>query len=452
MVLIPAGNLEDKPGESEPFLSRRGFFLGKGPREEGKMSYVTALKCKGCGESYPADKSFFCGNCLGPLEVQYDYSKIRSAVDPTLIEGREKSLWRYRELLPIEGKPITGFHSGFTPLIKATRLAEHLGTPELYLKDDSVNHPTFSYKDRVVSVAVSRGVELGYSIFACASTGNLGNAVAAHCARVGYPCLIFIPHDIEPAKITGSSIYKPTIVALEGNYDDVNRLCCEVGDHYGWGFVNVNLRPYYTEGAKTMGYEIVEQLGWRLPDHLVLPTAGGTLLPKVAKALSEVVDLGWAKGKCHIHVAQAEGCAPVVRALHRDLDSIHPEKPRTLAKSIAIGNPADGVYVLQAVRESGGWGETATDEEIVEAIQLLAEMEGIFTEPAGGTTLAVTMKLIRQKKIDPQDSVVVGITGNGYKALDALQSGSEIRAVLRPNLRIFREWYEGRTAVPSGAA
>ncbi len=415
------------------------------------MSYVTGLKCKGCGETYPADKSFFCWNCLGPLEVQYDYSEIGSRIDPAVIEKREQNLWRYRELLPIEIEPVTGFHSGLTPLIRATRLAEHLGASELYLKDDSVNHPTFSYKDRVVSVALSRGVELGYRVFACASTGNLGNAVAAHCARLGYPSLIFIPHDIESAKIIGSSVYKPTIVAMEGNYDDVNRLCCEVGDHYGWGFVNVNLRPYYTEGAKTMGYEIVEQLGWRLPDHLVLPTAGGTLLPKVAKAFSEVVDLGWAKGRCRIHVAQAEGCAPVVRALHRGLDSIQPEKPRTLAKSIAIGNPADGAYVLQAVRNSGGYGETASDEEILEAIELLAEMEGIFTEPAGGATLAVTMKLIKQERIRPQDSIVVGITGNGYKALDALQSRSEIQALLRPNLRIFREWYEGQTAVPSGA-
>ena len=415
------------------------------------MSYFKGLKCKECGTDYPADKSFVCMNCFGPLEVSYDYSRIRSELDRDRIERRPRNLWRYRELLPIASEPITGFHSGFTPLIKASRLAEHLGVRNLYLKDDSVNHPTFSYKDRVVSVALSRGVELGYRAFACASTGNLGNAVAAHCARIGYPSLIFIPHDIEPAKITGSLVYKPTIVALEGNYDDVNRLCCEVGDHYGWGFVNVNLRPYYTEGAKTMGYEIAEQLGWRLPDHLVLPTAGGTLLPKVAKAFREVVDLGWATGSCRIHAAQAEGCAPVIRALHQNKKNIDPEKPKTIAKSIAIGNPADGPYVLQEVRESGGWGEMVDDREIVQTIELLAEKEGIFTEPAGGTTLAVTMKLIRQKRIDPQDTIVVGITGNGYKALDVIQSRFEVQAVLRPNLKIFREWYESSQAVPSGA-
>lgn len=415
------------------------------------MSYLEGLKCKECGAEYAADRSFLCSNCFGPLEVSYDYSKIRSELGPDVIEKRERNLWRYRELLPVVGEPITGFHSGFTPLIKANRLAEHLGVSRLYLKDDSVNHPTFSYKDRVVSVALSRGLELGYRVFACASTGNLGNSVAAHCARIGYPSLIFIPQDIESAKITGSLVYKPTIVALEGNYDDVNRLCCEVGDQYGWGFVNVNLRPYYTEGAKTMGYEIVEQLGWRLPNHLILPTAGGTLLPKVAKAFQEVVDLGWATGQCQIHAAQAEGCAPVIRALHQGKEHIDPEKPKTIAKSIAIGNPAEGTYVLQEVRKSGGWGEMVSDQEILETIQLLAEKEGIFTEPAGGTTLAVARKLIRQKRIESQDTIVVGITGNGYKTLDVVRSRFKVHAVLRPNLKIFREWYESTQGVLSGA-
>ena len=415
------------------------------------MSYVKGLQCKECGTEYPADRSFVCLNCFGPLQVSYDYSKIQSSVTPDEIESRERNLWRYRELLPLEGQPITGFHSGFTPLVKVRKLGEYLEVPDLYLKDDSVNHPTFSYKDRVVSVALSRGAELGYTAFACASTGNLGNAVAAHCARTGFPCLIFIPQDIEPAKIIGSLVYKPTVVTLEGNYDDVNRLCCEIGDHYGWGFVNVNLRQYYTEGAKTMGYEIAEQLGWRVPDHLVLPTAGGTLLPNVAKAFQELVKLDWAKGRCRIYCAQAEGCAPIVRALHQGLDHVEPEKPNTLAKSIAIGNPADGAYVLQEVRKSDGWGGMATDSEIIEAIELLAEKEGIFTEPAGGATLAVAMKLIRQQRINPQETIVVGITGNGYKALDIFESRVTVDARLRPNLRIFREWYEGQEVAPKPA-
>ena len=408
------------------------------------MSYVKGLRCKHCGTEYPADRSFICLECFGPLEVLYDYSKIQSDLNPKIIAQREQNLWRYRELLPVMGEPITGFHSGYTPLIKARRLAEHLGVKELYLKDDSVNHPTLSYKDRVVSVALSRGAELGYTVFSCASTGNLANAVAAHCAQAGFPCLLFIPQDIEAAKIDGSLICKPKVVALEGNYDDVNRLCAEIGDHYGWGFVNVNLRPYYTEGAKTMGYEIAEQLGWRLPDHLILPTAGGTLLPKVARAFHELTELGWAKGQCRIYTAQAEGCAPVVRALLQDLDHINPEKPHTLAKSIAIGNPADGIYVLQEVRSSGGWGATASDSEILEAIELLAETEGIFTEPAGGTTLAATMKLLQQKRINPEESIVVAITGNGYKTLDVFESQFEVDVTLRPNLKVFRDWFEAQ--------
>jgi len=408
------------------------------------MSYLKGLRCKECGTEYPADRSFVCMECFGPLEVQYDFDGIKANLNPEIIAARDHNLWRYRELLPLDGEPLTGFHSGFTPLVKADRLAQELGIRDLYLKDDSVNHPTFSYKDRVVSVALSRGVELGYKVFACASTGNLGNSVSAHCARTGYPGLIFIPRDTEPAKILGSLIYGPSVVALEGHYDDVNRLCAEIGDHYGWGFVNVNLRPYYTEGAKTMGYEICEQLGWKLPDHLVLPTAGGTLLPRVATSFQELKALGWAEGECKIHCAQADGCAPVVRALHQDLDYINPEKPKTIAKSIAIGDPADGRYVLEEVRNSGGWGDIATDEEILEAIELLAIKEGIFTEPAGGTTLAVAIKLIEQNRIKTDETVVIGITGNGYKSQDLISSRFDVDVVLRPNLQIFREWYEAQ--------
>lgn len=412
------------------------------------MSFVKGLQCKECGENYPADRSYICLNCFGPLEVIYDYDRLARALSPEVIGKRDRNLWRYKELLPVEGEPVAGLTSGYTPLIKAVRLAQELGVKNLYIKDDSANHPTYSYKDRVVSVALTRGRELGYEVFACASTGNLGNAVAAHCAKAGYASLIFIPHDIEQAKITGSLIFGPRIVALEGNYDDVNRLCSEIGDAYGWGFVNVNLRPYYTEGAKTMGFEIAEQLGWRLPDHMILPTAGGTLLPKVSKAFRELQTLGWVKGSYRIYTAQAEGCAPVVHALHRNSNQIEPEKPHTLAKSIAIGNPADGPYVLREVRNSNGWGETASDEEILEAIDLLARTEGIFTEPAGGTTLAVTRKLIQQGRIAPDETIVVGITGNGYKALDTFTARVSLDTVLRPNLKIFREWYEAQVATP----
>ncbi|MEE2821589.1 MAG: threonine synthase [Acidobacteriota bacterium] len=412
------------------------------PERIRSMSYLKSLQCKHCGKEYPPDRSFVCLECFGPLEVTYDYAAIQTDISPIVFSQRAQNLWRYRELLPLEGDPIQGFNSGYTPLVKAKRLAKYLNVKELYLKDDSVNHPTLSYKDRVVPIALSRGAELGYTVFSCASTGNLASSVAAHCARAGFPCLLFIPHDIESAKITGSLLYKPHIIALEGNYDDVNRLCAEIGDHYGWGFVNVNLRPYYTEGAKTMGYEIAEQLGWKLPDHMVLPTAGGTLLPKVAKAFRELIDLDWVEGQCRIHSAQAAGCAPIIRALHDGHDAIEPVKPDTLAKSIAIGNPADGPYVLQAVRDSGGWGESATDPEILEAVELLAKMEGIFTEPAGGTTLAATIKLIHQKRIDPNDTIVVAITGNGYKTLDVFESQRHVDVTLRPNLRVFREWYE----------
>ena len=313
---------------------------------------------------------------------------------------------------------------------------------ELYLKDDSTNRPTLSYKDRVVPVAVSRGVELGYRTFACASTGNLGNAVAAHCAAAGLKSLIFIPGDIEPAKITASLLCGPQVIALDGNYDEVNRLCAQIGDEYGWGFVNVNLRPYYTEGAKTLGFEIAEQMNWKLPDHVVLPTAGGTLLPKVGKAMEELRLLEWAQGDTRFHVAQASGCAPVVNALESGQEEIDPVKPETIAKSIAIGDPADGPYVLSTVRNSGGQGFAVEDEEILEAIQLLAQHEGILCEPAGGTTLAATVKLIDNGGVKTSETIVVGLTGNAYKSIEVFKGRSAVSARLRPNLGVFKNWYE----------
>ena len=405
------------------------------------MGFMVGLRCKECGERYPAARDFVCSSCFGPLEVEYDYAEIGRAVNRETIAGRARNLWRYQELLPIEREPATGHYSGFTPLVRARRLGEAIGLSELYVKDDSVNHPTLSYKERVVSIGVTRALELGFETIACASTGNLANSVAAHSARLGLRCFVFIPDSVEPAKVVGSGVYRPQIVRIRGNYDDVNRLCSEIGSSYPWGFVNVNLRPYYTEGAKTMGFEIAEQLGWRLPQHTILPTAGGTLLPKVHKAYHELAVLGWVQGESRIHAAQAAGCAPVITALHSGAATIRPVKPDTIAHSIAIGNPADGPYVLECVRETGGWGEAATDPEILDAVQLLAETEGIFAEPAGGTTLAVCRKLVAQGRIGRDESVVVAITGNGYKATETILPRLNESIHLSSALKDFELWY-----------
>jgi threonine synthase len=386
-----------------------------------------------------------CEKCLGPLEPFYDYKSITVTRDE--IERRPKNLWRYRELLPITGEPRTGFNSGFTPLVRCTRLAERLGLNELYVKDDSVNHPTLSYKDRVVSVAATRAIELGFDVLACASTGNLANSVAAHAARLGVECCVFIPDNLEAGKLLGSAVYRPTILAIAGNYDDVNRLCTQVGDRYGWGFVNINLRSYYAEGAKTMGFEIVEQLGWKYPKHLVSPVAGGTLLPRILRGLRELKEIGLVSGDLpHIHAAQAAGCAPVVNALNEGLEHPEPVRPNTIAKSIAIGNPADGFQVLEAVRSTGGAGAAVSDTQIVEAIQLLAETEGIFTEPAGGTTLAATIDLVRRGVIDRDESVVVCVTGNGYKTAEVMQDRLLQPVNLGRSFKEFEAWMENRRA------
>jgi len=406
------------------------------------MSYVLGLRCRECGADYPHEPLHVCEHCFGPLEVAYDYPAIARALSREAIASRPRNLWRYRELLPAPRDPVVGPHSGFTPLVKADRLAAALGVDELYIKDDSVNHPTFSYKDRVVSVAISNAVEFGFDTVSCASTGNLANSVSAHAARAGLDCFIFIPDDLEQGKIIGSAIYGPRTVAIRGNYDDVNRLCSEIADKYRWAFVNINLRPYYTEGAKTYGFEIAEQLGWRLPRHVVVPTAGGTILPKVAKAFAELEAVGLVSGpQPRIYSAQASGCAPVVSALHRGTDVIEPVKPHTIAKSIAIGNPADGYYVLKALRESGGWAESVTDDEIVAGIHLLARTEGIFTEPAGGTTVGVTKKLIELGRIPRHESIVISITGNGYKTLEAVSASVARPFVIDARLQEFDALY-----------
>jgi threonine synthase len=380
-----------------------------------------SLRCHLCGTSFPASALWVCDQCLGPLEVTYDYKAIAALVSRELIESRPKNLWRYREFLPIEREPLTGLHSGFTPLVRADRLARRLGVRELYVKDDSVNHPTCSYKDRVVSVAATRAVELGFTVFACASTGNLANSVASHAARLGLDCSVFIPDDLEAGKVTGAAVYRPRIIAVRGNYDDVNRLCTQVADRYHWGFANINLRAYYAEGAKTYGFEIAEQLGWRFPRHVVSPVAGGTLLPRILKGFTELKETGLVDGDLPtIHAAQSAGCAPVVHALDEGLDYPEPVKPNTLAKSIAIGNPADGFQVLRSVRSTGGSGAMVSEEAIIEGIQLLAETEGIFTEPAGGVTVAATRQLVQRGAIGGDDPIVICVTGNGYKTAEVL--------------------------------
>lgn len=413
------------------------------------MSFVKGLKCRECGQDYPKQPLHVCETCFGPLEVVYDYDGIKRAISREKIESRGKNLWRYRELLPIDGEPGAGLYSGFTPLVRAHRLGEALGVKELYIKDDSVNHPTFSYKDRVVSVAISKAIEFGFDTVSCASTGNLANSVAAHAAKAGLNCYVFIPDGLEQGKIIGSAIYGPRTVAIRGNYDDVNRLCSEVGDKYGWAFVNVNLRPYYAEGAKTHAFEVVEQLGWKLPRHIVVASAGGTILPKLAKAFEELKRVGLIDdGECKIYSAQATGCAPIIQALKKGSDLISPVKPNTIASSIAIGNPADGYYVLQAVRESGGWGESVTDEEILEGIKLLARTEGIFTEPAGGTEVAVAKKLIEQGRIPRDESIVISITGNGYKTLETVAKSVEKPFTIHASLESFDELYLQLTQPP----
>ena len=386
------------------------------------MSFVRSLDCKECGAQYPIEPRTICDHDFGPVEVAFDYDAMRHKVTRQSIEAGPKSLWRYRDLLPIEGEVGIGLRSGWTPMIKADRLAAELGVKELYIKDDSANYPTFSYKDRVVSVALTKAVEFGFDTVGCASTGNLAHAVAAHAASAGLRSFVMIPHDLEEGKIIGSLVFGPRMVKIKGNYDDVNRLCSQIADKYNWAIVNVNLRPFYTEGAKTHGFEIAEQLGWRLPRHTVVPVAGGTLLPKIHKAYQEFITLGLVDdNQPRIYAAQAAGCNPVVQAIQQGTDLFKPQKPNTIAKSIAIGNPADGYYVINLVNESGGYGASADDQQILDAVKLLAQTEGIFTEPACGTTLACAIKLIDSGRIPRDEPICVCITGNGLKTVEVMQ-------------------------------
>lgn len=412
-------------------------------------STLLGLRCHVCHTAFPAEAVFVCDQCFGPLEPVYDYDRAKRTLTREAIAARPRNLWRFRELLPVTGEPLTGFHSGCTPLVRADRLAARLGVRELYVKDDGVNHPTMSYKDRVVSVAATRAVELGFGVFGCASTGNLANSVAAHAARLGLDCYVFIPDDLEAGKVVGSAVYQPHVLAVRGNYDDINRLCTQIADRRQWGFANINLRSYYAEGAKTFAFEIAEQLGWRLPAHVVSPVAGGTLLPRIARGFRELRELGLVEGEMpRLYAAQAEGCAPVVRALEAGLDHPEPVRPNTLAKSIAIGNPADGFQAIEVIRETGGWGAAAPDEEILDAVRLLAETEGIFTEPAGGTTLAATRRLVASGRIPRDEPIVVCVTGNGYKTAEVMLGRTVEPVPLGRSYAEFESWMEGQRATP----
>lgn len=404
------------------------------------MGHIKGLKCRECGREYPVDPIYVCEFCFGPLEVAYDYKSIAKAISRKKIELRQKNLWRYRELLPIDGEPQVGLNSGFTPLIKADRLAKELGLEELYIKDDTVVHPTLSFKDRVVSVALTKAREFGFDTVACASTGNLAHSVSAHGARSGFKRFIFIPSTLEASKIIASLVYEPNLIAVDGNYDEVNRLCSEIANKYRWAFVNINIRPFYAEGSKTLGYEIVEQLGWKAPDNVVVPCASGSLLTKIWKSFKEFRDIKIIKDlNTKVFAAQAEGCSPIAAAIKQNSDVIRPVKPNTIAKSLAIGNPADGFYAAQVVRETAGYAEDVTDQEIIDAIKLLARTEGIFAETAGGVTLAATKKLVETGRIRKDEVTVICITGNGLKTQEALQGHAMSPHYIKPNLASFEE-------------
>lgn len=405
------------------------------------MDTVKGLKCRECGRGYPASPTHVCEFCFGPLEVDYDYEAIGARVSRARIEAGPPSIWRYADLLPLDvpdGAPPIGPHVGFTPLVRAHNLAREWGVRELYVKNDAVCHPTCSFKDRVVAVAVAKAREFGFDTVACASTGNLANSVAAHAAEAGLKACVFIPTDLEPGKVIGTLVYAPTLVEVQGTYDEVNRLCAEIGDKYHWAFVNINLRPYYAEGSKTMGYEIAEQLGWRAPAHVVVPCAGGSLLTKIAKAFRELARLGLIpQARTRMYAAQAAGCGPIVTMIQKDTDVLEPVRPQTIAKSLAIGNPADGYYAYRAAKDSGGYGEHATDEEIIDGMRLLARTEGIFAETAGGVTVAATRKLIETGRIPRDEPIVMCVTGNGLKTPDVLYDRLGSDVTIQPSLQAF---------------
>jgi threonine synthase len=401
-----------------------------------------ALKCKECSTTYPLDARYVCERCFGPLEVAYAARSGPADELKRRIQAGPHTLWRYADFLPLEGAPRSALPTGWTPLVRADRLAAKLGLRELWIKNETAN-PTHSFKDRVVSVALARAQELGFDTVACASTGNLANAVAAHAAAAGLPSYVFIPADLEQEKILATGAYGTQIVAIRGNYDAVNRLCTQVSDERGWAFVNINVRPYYAEGSKTLAYETAEQLGWELPDRVVAPIASGSLFTKVARGFQDFIDAGLVTGRIPVMCgAQAEGCSPVAQAFAAGTDVCRPVRPDTIAKSLAIGNPADGPYAVELAQRTGGAIESVTDDEIRAGIRLLAETTGIFTETAGGVTTAVLAKLAAAGAIDPEERVVAYITGDGLKTLDAVRGTAQVTEIA-PSLDEFESAFAG---------
>jgi threonine synthase len=410
------------------------------------------LRCRECGKTWGNQPRSICEDCFSPLEVTYDYDSIRPRISRQLFASRAPNMWRYRELLPLPAGYQPSLPVGYTPLVSAPRLGDRIGSRRLFVKNDAVCLPTLSFKDRVVAVALANARSFGFDTVACSSTGNLANSVAAQAAREGLKAWIFIPSDLEPAKILGTQVFGAELVRINGSYDHVNRLCSQIADEHrsgehGWGFVNVNLRPYYAEGSKTVGYEIAEQLGWRLPDNVVVPMAGGSLITKIKKAFDELILLGLVDPKpVRFFGAQASGCSPISTAIKQYSTEIEPQRPKTIARSLAIGNPADGHYAVKAITKSGGWAEDISDHEVVNAIQLLAESEGIFTETAGGVTVGTARKLIQQDRILPDETTVLCITGNGLKTTDVLADEYQAETPIAPKLAEFEAYLAVKAA------
>jgi len=410
------------------------------------------LRCTECGREWGNAPLTLCTECISPLEISYDYAALQGRVTRKSIESRDANIWRYSDLLPLPEDFNSDLGVGFTPLVRARNLGDRLGIANLYVKNDAVCFPTLSFKDRVVAVALAAARRFGFEVVSCSSTGNLANAVAAQAARAGLGACIFVPADLEAAKILNTQVYGARLIRIAGNYDQVNRLCSQIAESRHWGFVNVNLRPYYAEGSKTAGFEIAEQLGWRLPDNVVVPMAGGSLIRKIAKAFRELSDLGIVEPKAvKFFGAQATGCSPISDAVKNGKENFDPQKPQTIARSLAIGNPADGNAAANMIRKSGGWAEDVADAEIVDAIELLAASEGIFAETAGGVTLGVAEKLIAQGKIARDETTVLCITGNGLKTTDALSGRFELPDAIAPRLADFERAISSTLEVAAAA-
>ena len=433
------------PGKED--LSFRAIFLSSRRSDRYVMRYQ--LRCRECHKSWGNAPKSICEDCFSPLEVFYDYDSLARDFTREKIAQSPPNIWRYSALLPLPENHQPNLPVGFTPLVKAPALARAFGAKNLYLKNDAVCLPTLSFKDRVVAVALANARSFGFETVSCSSTGNLANATAAQAARYGLKCWIFIPADLEPAKILGTQVFGAKLVRIAGSYDQVNRLCSQIADEHHWGFVNVNLRPYYAEGSKTFGYEIAEQLGWRLPDNVVCPMAGGSLITKIKKAFNELIQLQLVEPKpVKFFGAQATGCSPISTAVKLGNSDIEPQKPSTIARSLAIGNPADGHYAIETITQSAGWSEDVSDPEIIDAIQLLAESEGIFTETAGGVTVGCARKLYKSDRILPDETTVLAITGNGLKTTDVLQGEYQAEQPIAPKLVEFNRYIESTIEEP----